>query len=327
MQLVFVHLGKTIPRYLARNLQRTRVLFPDADITLVRDSTMRYKLNSKIGIRTVHYDVSDQMRRLQLKFPKMMRNSKFRNDYWLKTFVRLMALETAHKTLPLERMLHLESDVLIFSKFPFQDLTEDVVAWLEHNQTGDIASLLYSSDYERTLWLTHELLRSLAENPKHTDMTALKSVRSMNPGVVKLFPRFPEESGKSEFLRVSSNVLFDGAQFGQWILGGDPRNNWGIRNNKVWSGGSENPLVHWFFSLRDNNLYLQTDSDEFLVCNLHVHSKEYHFFKYLTPVSLRLNLHVLRKNRLNRGFSPSAFFQFIWGIAQSTTLKKKNSNG
>jgi hypothetical protein len=286
-EVVFIHLGTRIPRYLQLNLFRTKEAFgPDVAITLVSDQKNGRRIAKKAGVSFYEY------RRMSHPWPKPQRDMAFRSGYWLHTIERFDALSEYHMQGERQRpVLMVESDVIILRSFPWAELSKfSRLAWATAGEGQDVGAILYSPSSNATIGLVGRMRELCQENPKLSDMEALYIARQ------------GELAGKSwlelpiwrkEFSRLNSwnndpnsgqnedfEGIFDGSLLGTWATGGDPRSYWGLERR--------------FFLTKQNrfldlaNTTLQYRSGEFFAVNngvpaklynLHVHSKNSRFFR------------------------------------------------
>lgn len=344
--VTFVHLGDNLPRHLRANLVRFREMFPDVQVTLVGDSRKSQKFAERQGTPFFNYDKQHQLSRLGLEIGVLNHDPRFWSGYWQKTFDRLLALEALHSKYPGSRILHVESDVILLPNFPFNYFEKlEKLAWLEYNLEFDIASLLFSPTLTDTKWLIERLCQETFEDPWTTDMRALRKIRILDSGdKVTCLPRFPSDDVGFSANLEGTSFLFDGAQFGQWLLGWDPNAHWGLGRNRFWTGEGVSPFESAsFFQSRDELKVSFQGIGTYEIANLHIHSKEIALFteRYSQSISEacgRLDLdktsysfHVLglfrwsftMLNRWSRSVYSLKAWQLLWSrLAKTIRIKK-----
>lgn len=265
--IVFVHLGQTLPDYLILNLEGTLDRFPGHQICLVTDQVKELHLDERV--RQIKVTASTD-------WPLLAHDKRFWDDWWSKTFYRLLALEEAHREIGTGPLLHIESDVFLSNSFPFATLkNHGELAWPSHIGNSDIASVLYSPSAQHTKVLVKQLKSLVSGNPKLTDMTALNLVRSDSSVSVTVLSQDP---GDSAFVSTFGGV-FDGANFGSYIFGSDPAAKAGlVKRRKLWESSTD--FLHGArFLISEGSAYMVTNQGEQVsIHNLHVHSKDLKFF-------------------------------------------------
>jgi len=313
LTITFVHLGRTIPKYLSLNLDRCIKLFPGYEILLVGDSAASKRMAQRLGVAYFHYDKEMQLGRLGLVARELSHDSNFRNGYWQKTFDRLISLEAVHWDYPDRQLLHVESDVVLFQGFPLDKfLNMDKLAWPKHNHEGDVASIVFSPNHHASTWLTHQLLEESSKNAAVTDMSALMAIRLRDQGQQTVsLPRIFSDRNSFGKTANGGTILFDGLHFGTWLLGLDPSAHMGIRANKVWHGDGHNPLRESTFILDGGFLEVLVGEEKYGVVNLHIHSKVLAMFRSNNYAYLGKAIEKLEGATAHRFFSPSSFFSWL----------------
>lgn len=309
--LVFVHLGHTPPIHLKRNLELTKRAFPTQPIYLAGDSNSTKQLAERLGV--VYFSLAGRFEDPASSDEGLARTGfdlKFWDGYWQKTFDRILALEDIHKSIGDGSLLHVESDVILLSNFPFAELSEcKTIMWPEHKSYSDIGSLIFTPTPAHTSWLTAEMRQVAIRDKTLNDMRALFEVRQKYPEQIRPFPAMPGRG--VEELR---GWVFDGAYFGNWLIGWDPRAHWGIKKRGRKSSIHSTNLDSAAFIYRDGSLEVSVGEQTSAIANLHIHSKELKYFDY-TKNSLELEraLDRARKGRLLIGFSFSAAISWFRG--------------
>lgn len=296
MNLLFCHIGSSLPKHLLENIVRTSSLFPSFQIDLIKDKKHRLppKLLKIKQLRVFDYDYPTEYQRL---FDKSEHDLKFRNGFWRSTLERLIAICHHLKDQENFPYLHIESDVILMQTFPFGELTKvNQLTWGFYNQLRDVASLIYVPNKNASEWLLAELLKEFVSHPNHTDMTILKSVSKSKSHNVRYFPmelntlrnrKNPTSTLDLEDIlarTVEIEGIFDSAAIGMWLTGIDPHNNYGVQKyfdrSFIDNGDSLiDPSGRKFEVEGDFELHVVAEGKKIPIHCLHIHSKDLGVFK------------------------------------------------
>ena len=275
--ICLVHIGARLPAILHANVKYLMELAPDAQIVVITDRQKKFK-SSRVTVIEYHptSDVVSLLERNPLK--------KFRRGFWGKSLLRLIALGELEKMFgPDTPIVHLESDMLIFRTFPWLNSNnfDFHIAWMTLDEQVDMPGLLAGTAASFG-WLAKKVLLELFKDPDVNDMQALYRVRVANKTLVSVLPsisrnRFFDRGFLSE-ASIKTVGIFDPAYYGQWFIGEQPRNKWGLiarrRNLRSFL-----ELDQSFLRVIDSNLYFCNEYGEsFPIYSLHIHSKETRFF-------------------------------------------------
>jgi hypothetical protein len=228
-------------------------------------------------------------------------DQNFRRGFWRFSLERLFALEEFHRKNPGLRILHIESDVLLLPNFPWKELEMvDQILWNNYNVDRDVSALHYFPSYNLHRVFLDDVQIELKRNPKHTDMTVLAAVRDLHKSIYSLFPslsqsqmqlRSPLNSSpelliaKISETRFFNGGIFDGAPFGMWLAGHDPRNNYGkalIHDSSPLSSGDSviDPRNVGYEMDVEGNVFIKPlrGGEKLSLWNLHIHSKSLKLF-------------------------------------------------
>lgn len=271
--IVFVHLGSAKVRHLWVNIKRIRKLHPDKTISVIYSDSSHKKKIIQSGAVPFFYKVSDQDEDL---LSKISQNRLFREGFWRFSLERLLALEAWHSSSRTNSpMLHLESDILIFSNFPFEELANsEKLSWIQVTETHDVSAILFSPNSEQTKWLASLIRQELMSNSSLTDMTVLNLIRRKNPSLVCLLPTLNRPA------REKFQGIFDGASLGMWLTGRDPRNNLGIIRRHLKFEDAIDQAGDADYAFNKGELLIKISSEKYPIYNLHVHSKRMNLFGY-----------------------------------------------
>ena len=353
MKIVFIHLGKSKPRHLIPNIAKISSDYPELDINLVLslDSTL-HDIPTNVNVFT--YTASSQTEEI---FSEFTLDSKFRQGFWRYSLERLFALESFHASDPNESLLHIESDILILPDFPFNKIAESRnLMWNSYNESHDVSALLFSPNFEETNKLLDEVRKALVVNSFLSDMTVLNYVRrhsalevSLLASHVSELPGLLNQSSKfrlSESNGCSYTGVFDGAAIGMWLLGHDPRNNYGR-----YTIHSMEPIRNGDSSIDPSNVTYEIDSRGSVylfsnsgskvgirLWNIHVHSKDLNLFgsnwvshltNYVKLSQKKKEIHKFSvRGLLNLMFDSiysGTFLKFLYGLPPIHWIRRKIS--
>jgi hypothetical protein len=312
MNIVFVHFGENIPRYLKLNLIKTLNNFPDSDIYLVSDTKNLSKVPQ--GVRIFEFDFDFEKVNV---FSNLDHPQGFRDSFWYKTIYRFFALKSLMEKIPGET-IHVESDVRIAQDFPFDkfESSELKIAFPMADNTRGIASIFFV----KSLWYLDLFLDSaltyMKENSSATDMTILGDFALNHQDLVTVLPTGPVEmmeienkiSDQKTLKAFQSKIeyfggVFDGYKIGQYFFGTDPRNTFAFSkiNSEATSRFLNKRTAKIEWGIRDLP-YIKSGSTRLPIYNLHFHSKHPNLFgsknlsflykrNYsLVPLEIRFNI-------------------------------------
>ena len=264
-----MHLGGRNPQHLWPNLKRHLREFPEVPVTLVLDER-RLAKRAPSGVEVMFHPRNSPALPSQRAAP----SSEFRGGFWRLTLERLLALETAHRVHSDERLIHIESDVLLLPSFPWEKLAhQSSMMWGGATANLDIAAILYTPSLEHTLHLTGYIRRRVLENPAITDMRVLNEyyVENQETTVRRLPFSFDGKGFEGGF--------FDVMSIGQWLTGLDPSNAVGVRRYHV-------PMPHHLvnpstlsYEIQGGSLKAIRGSQIKEIFSLHIHSKDVNLFR------------------------------------------------
>lgn len=295
LPFVWVHLGQQrIPRYLELSLKTFANLFRDQELILLIDKNKPIK---NLGIENLRIQriafLDDEWIRLK---KNLNHDLQFRNEFWFNSLARFKALHAYMEVEKVDKMLHVESDVIFLPNFPvhkFRNLGDKLAYSLQSDGHG-IASIFYVGSRA----ILSDFLRFASEevgrNGKSTDMTILFNFFESFPEKVFVLPNLSKSNSILENEEHDNTInhpdpreateyfggVFDAISIGQYLFGIDPRNG---RGKKVLF---HEDSTHWVkpslfrFFWREDSLIAENDGKELEVFNLHVHSKDEKAFSY-----------------------------------------------
>jgi hypothetical protein len=271
MHLVFVHIGTAKASHLYFNIKRVIKLFPELKVTLIYSETSFIKKWSDLPINFYKYTEKNDTSHI---LNNLAHDAKFRMNFWRYSIERLYALAEWHSINPDQKLLHLESDILIMPNFPLEKIEKvNQISWCSFNNSHDVASVVYSPSITETNWMLTELELLLMENSTLTDMTGLR----------KLKEKFPDKVGylnSGEAIALFGGVI-DAAPYGMWLCGRDPRNHKGVTRRFLELPESDiDPSdVSYHYGYKSYLRINRSGGSGFSLFNLHVHSKHKAIFR------------------------------------------------
>ena len=291
MKLVFVHIGKKLPKHLKLNLKRTINLFPELEVVLIANQECRF--SNIPGLQVFRFSYFEELDIIKFK---LGHPQNFRNNFWFLSLIRFLVL---HKYMEknVGEIIHVESDVILASDFPYEKFAQLEVkcAFSLTSDLEGIASILYLRDLKTSKLLSELTLISVSLNAYTTDMIILKEFYVKYESITNILSSGSEISCKNnlrvpqidaEKMRKSQSHfggIFDGIDIGFYLSGEDPRNHRGLRRIRsiIPRNYVEPRLLYplWntrrgFIDVFDHNLSCLAP-----VYSLHIHSKDLRFFQ------------------------------------------------
>lgn len=286
IRIVFVYLGDRVPNYAIKNYFLVSRMFPKSEVWFVVDDSKTFeslaRRNVRVWLSPHRGKINDEAR------------NSYRNGFWVNTTNRFFALFEFHLNFPDQSILHIESDVILFSNFPmekFNQISQKLAFPMSSPEIG-LASSLWSKNLESTRLLVDFTRGELSDNPQLTDTEILgKFSQSHSDDVLILRsgpsnPSVYRESSHPEVFSLeggSSHIngfgIFDASTLGIHLCGSDPRNSFG--KSRVFD-----PLPHHFLKVGQLDVYvdngrifIRTGDEVREVYSLHNHSKNRSFFE------------------------------------------------
>jgi hypothetical protein len=293
--LVWVEIGRPIPRYLKRNMKLATVLFPELDQLLVTKGKIWSFSKNHLKL-IASYDSSKATR----TFYNLKREFKDRDrEFWLETTGRFFHLRDAMRSLGQQSYFHMESDVILLEydavNSVFNSALVDFVAYpMQSPNIGCASILIVKGGISLDKFLQFAI--SKWEVVGVSDMTLLGDFANALE-TREMYLNLPSIFGP---VREEGNFIWDAGAIGPYFLGGDARNRRipvikrGINSSFDLKGVLESSL--WSFQEKNSVSFphqLVLDGDfgvKNVLVNVHIHSKQ-------IPISPRK----LRKF-LNRSF-------------------------
>lgn len=331
IRFVLVHLGKNLPAVTLHNLRYLKKNFPHVQLVLIisKDNYGNYDIPEDVQI--VRYSRKTELNSI-LELNVQGRETE--NNFWSLTIERLFAALDYQRDENHIRMLHIESDVLIFPNFPILELTElNKIAWCKYNQTHDVASLFFIPSAEKAKWLVERLQFLLSQTRGWTDMTSLSKISESYPEHIDFFPSasrvIPEminqrsnlannELRQISKLEMQLNGIVDPAAIGMYLTGRNPYVNQGWTSyfdpSEVLNGNSYIDPTVLKYEFHPNGCDLIRNGKKVSLFSIHVHSKNIEFFKPGNFDQLNVLANRAREQELMRKFDLTILIEIMKGL-------------
>jgi hypothetical protein len=221
---MFAHFYSRLPRHLLLNLERTVLLFPEHEVILVTDQETRELYIPNLQVLKYASSLDWSQIEDTLSHPK-----GFRNNFWFISLARFIAIAEVSRG-SLKPILHVESDVILASDFPFDlflSLEKDFAFPIVSDALA-IASCLYFRNGLAASKLARFTIDSVHSNQSTTDMHILRDFLDRYPEDVYVLPSTPSQTGalssaSVEFLNQTEigirdfGGIFDGFDIGRFL--------------------------------------------------------------------------------------------------------------
>lgn len=337
--IVLVYLGKRVPSYVYANIDYLCKRLPKLQIVLLVDKDRQVKNKLKHNPMSKVLQIESELSTSHIK-TEGYHDLTFRNGYWRHTIQRIIAALDFQISNSLQKMLHIEADVIIMENFPFEKVyTESTIIWGYYNETRDVGSLISIPSLEMAKWLKKKIMNTWEENPGLTDMEILRKISSDNPTQISYWPSglsiAPNDFSKvgNEFLEnVKSREIdligiVDVAVFGMWLCGIDPQNHRGVTHHFsrtfIEDGDSAvDPSKLGLNIAANEELCIDLNGTNLPLLAVHNHSKHLNYFG---PRRNSLMLKAYRKYLKNKS-SHKTFSMLVFNILVFRKLKKMIKN-
>jgi hypothetical protein len=290
-EIVFVHLGNSLPKYLELNIIRTHELFPEPEITLISDA-IHFENNFITRHKYVRSGTTDSI------LVQSKHDAKFREGFWIKSLERLIAVLEYQIVQKRRNVIHIESDVLLMPNAPLEEVARlESPTWTKYSRTKSVGAIFFVPTPESAQKILFAIWGLIREQPDITDMTILNILaEELKLGTTfshSALEESPVSEESSEGCVDLNRGIFDPAQIGMWLTGEDPRNHLGmnvIHLNDLYTSGdsSINPEKLRFSLDSENRLWAtNTAGRRFPIWSLHIHSKNVELFRDNQGIQLK----------------------------------------
>lgn len=293
MNLVYIHIGTTLPKYIFDSIYQTIIIngvsckiYILLNDLLINDTIKDLEnLNLDIyfdkfyttNINIIPLSILEKNCKKNIyinyinKLPEHIKN--FRESFWINTTMRFYYIHSFMKTFNIENIFHIENDIMMY--IPFTIIFEKLelnrinnLCVVRDSETRVVPSIIYIPNYNSINNYITFIDKCFEKSPTFlNDMDLLGMYKDSFE-----FPLFPENK---------YNLIFDGAAIGQYLGGIDSRNgkntigfvnetcimnpnNYTFHKNKVY-GYINNKYIKNFVCISGKEIVS--------VANLHIHSK------------------------------------------------------
>jgi hypothetical protein len=302
--IVFVHLGSQIPEYVYVALEQARLFNPQMDIYFIANEEAVKKTAydfSRDTFKVVLCETLERSNYHQLFNQKSPLDQKYRDGFWRKATERFFYIHELMVSRNLQQVVHIESDNMLY--VDIATMSEALSNYKGIGAVFDsdnrcIPSFVYFADKKAI----ENLVAFMAEHASkgENDMETLASYRSSFPhdyidNLPLIMPEYVRKYGLINDLKQTSinaaaytnnfslfKSIFDGAAFGQYLGGIDPRN-----------GPSKPGFINETCLFKPSRFKFEWRKDEqgrkiplallgssaYKINNLHIHSKRLEDFR------------------------------------------------
>ncbi len=285
-----VYLGPDLPDYVKRNLKQIRRNFSKNELYFITDNAKSREIVTQLGILTffVEKDLQKQLTKVEGL------DREFRAGFWIYTAARFAAIsEFMHFMGDNESVLQIEADVWLAPNFPMQSIStisKDIAFPITQKSTG-LASVLFIRDRSSALFLSNYFDTEFRRGKFVIDYEILGKLQKEHPDKVYVLPsalpgdqNFNSSADPSVRRLITSNNsafdgIFDGSTWGQYLVGEDPRNFFGIRRVFHFQPHhAVNPVSVKFQTIPNLGVLGELNFEKKFIYNLHIHSKDKRIF-------------------------------------------------
>jgi len=293
LPLVWVHLGPSrVSKHLKRSIKTHAISFPESSLVLLVDEERNVEDFALDNVKVIKVSIESEDWNFVEK--TLNHDLTFRNGFWFTSLARFKALSIFMASEGIDKLLHIESDVVLMPNFPFSKFAQmdDRLAYCLQGEGQGIAAILFVGSEDTLnnfLWFCVEEVK---RNPKSTDMTILYRYWIEKPHQVLILPSLPNNSCKPDDYPgtpkvISENLdtfggIFDSISIGQYLLGIDPRNSRGRRILFREDEAHYLKVSQFKLEIVQNSLFLDQQGKRYPIFSLHVHSKDLRAFGILS---------------------------------------------
>lgn len=274
LNLIYFHKGDLFPEYIFDSIYQT-ILWNDSNLKIWILTEWKY-----ISKMEKELDKLDNTNNIQLRcIPLEMFNSKipdfksvnsdFRGNFWGNTVIRFFYIYELVKYFNLEKVFHIENDVMIYKNFKnvykkYYNTIKDSLVSIQDSDFRAINSYMYMENYKKIAdfikFITSETDNFRLFKNDMELMGAYKDKKTFNCGVVS-----------------NNEYIFDAAAIGQYLGGIDPRNT-SEKNTKGFVNETsifQSDKYTYEKHEKDGLIYWKCRKDDACsdIVNLHIHSK------------------------------------------------------
>ena len=261
--IVWVEIGRKIPRHLKRNILFHSSSFPERQQFLITDQRVSKRIRRICNVIDVK-SLSNLAKEDYLD--RELNRSTMQRQFWINTTRRFFVIQAFMDREQLEEVIHLESDCILIEPNSL-DIVFNEINWsLAYPMQADgvgCASILLLRGVSGIKDF-NSLVKANWGEENQDDMKLLGKFAT-NPQV-RILPTTP-----------GAEIMFDPQIFGRYLLGTDARNNRfpfsrrGIVDDRLGASNPENYSYRW--SDNSHSLIIDFCGSFSRLVNIHIHSK------------------------------------------------------
>lgn len=344
LPIVLVYLGDSIPNYVFQNIELLIEIHGLSRVYLIVDKGMTNKIKLKCHPLCMIWEY-ESTKAVSDNEIRKYHDLEFRNGYWKHTILRIIAFLDFQIAFEFKQIIHLESDVILMNKFPFDGVAiQSKIIWGYYNEKRDVGALVFVPSLSMARWLRKEVINAWKKSPSSTDMEILKGIATAHARRISYWPsglsiavnsytRLSKLSiEKMQSREVKLSGIFDVAPFGMWLCGMDPSSNFGFQRyfSKMFIENGDSIVdpshVDYTFGSDDSILIMSSNKAE-SIYTLHNHSKDPRYFKASNIEFLQKNYRkYIRRGAPYQTFSLKVFNTLVFRKLHKTVrnnLKRK----
>lgn len=237
--LVYVHIGTTLPFYIFDSIYQTLltnnystkiyVILSNILITEFNEGIKNFNINlytkSDLNYLNIINVIPASVLEDTVSFKKYIQHienvnnemKSFRDSFWISTTSRFFYMYSFQELFKIKSFFHIESDIMLYenlNKIEKKFCESSKMSFVQDSNTRVIASIIYINNQENFKTLIDYIL---IQDPSLNDMNLLGKF-VIEPEFQKLIKLFPDTCA------TANDLIFDGAALGQYLGGIDPRN-------------------------------------------------------------------------------------------------------
>jgi hypothetical protein len=229
---VFIEVGRPIPRYLGDSIEFTRATNPRSQIAFVSEKVKNFGIPIEINHKFSPHIYSREINKIKDKFAKQVQH---KGGYWLNSTLRLFALaDFIRNNKEIKNLIHIESDALCFiNEYAYAELTSKYkTPSIAVNSIGKcVPTCLIVGDTERYLHFVDYCSKLILEGLSEPDFfwsDQYLLAKGLEKGLIATLPS-PTLKSLSE--SSVTEIMFDTAVAGGYLLGKDPAHNYFLQKS------------------------------------------------------------------------------------------------
>lgn len=323
-QIIWVEVGRKLPRYARKNITLTSKLHPNLKQILFAETSLNL-----VNLKSINVNQIPQSN-LTKKFITTQKKWKFKQLYfWQGTTARFFHLYDLMNALNLENIVHLETDCVLLEPKALDSIIStskiNLAYPLQANNIGCASIFFVRNSMALKNFL--EFILANWDNPDMDDMTLLGKY-SKNEEVLVLPTHLNSD-------REHPRYIFDAQSIGKFFIGTDARNcrlplaRRGIKDNRDGSVTREFLRPDWTWRISGNlhkiDVKVSRSGADSQIANVHIHSKFISQFVIVMKLLLKFSFKKKRNWFWKLGcFDVSVFVERLLSFVARRVFRMKN---